>query len=75
MPEEVKRVFDASISLSLTSNHGHYQGGDRHMCVEEINKEGKSWSKMSGGVPNETCWCRVYRNLPKLKSEILDLHY
>ena len=72
MPEEVKRVFAASISLSRTSNHGHYQAGDER--VEEINK-GKSWLKMSGAVPNETCWRRVYRNLPKLKSEILDLHY
>ena len=36
-------------------------------CVEEINKEGKSWLKMSGGVPNESRWIRIYRNLPKLK--------
>ena len=66
MLEEMKKVLDASFTLSRTSNHGHYQGGDA--CVDEINKEGKSWLKMSGGVPNETRWRRVYRNLPKLKA-------
>ena len=63
MPEEVKRVVEESMSTSRRGNTGHYQGGDA--CLEEINKNAKSWISPHG-VPSDEEWLKVFRSLDKL---------
>ena len=63
MPEELKKIVDDSFSTSRLGNKGHYQGSDA--CLEEINKNGKSWVSPHG-VPTNEEWLKVFRNLYKL---------
>ena len=65
MPAELKAVMDSCMTMSRTKHSGHNQGGDG--CLEEINKDSKSWLKVSGGVPDDERWLRIFRNLTKLK--------
>nr|XP_054760538.1 uncharacterized protein LOC129266750 [Lytechinus pictus] len=65
MPKEVLDTLCRSFTLSRTGRSGHYQGGDA--CLEEINKEGKAWLKLGGGIPNDMRWRRIFRNLKKLE--------
>ena len=51
------------MTLSRTGRVGHYQGGDA--CLEEINKEAKAWIPPTG-VPTDTDWVKVFRNLDNL---------
>ena len=61
MPDRLKSVMFSSLAVSRTGNAGKYQGGDA--CLEEINKEAKSWMS---GVPTDQQWTRVFHNLDKL---------
>jgi hypothetical protein len=63
MPEDLKDLIMRSFTLSRTGNVGHYQGGDA--CLEEINKEAKSWISPVG-VPTEKEWVKTFRNLDSL---------
>ena len=75
MPSEVLETLQRSFTLSRTKRSGHYQGGDA--CLEEINKQGKSWLKLGGGVPNNNRWRRIFRNLEKLekvRSRLWSIH-
>lgn len=62
MPDIVKDIHLSSLTLSRTQNTGHYQGGDA--CLEEINKAAKAW--INHGVPSNSNWIKVFRNLDKL---------
>ena len=64
MPEELRLIADRSKSLSRTGNPGHYQGADA--CLEEINKQGREWVP-GNGVPTDTDWLKIFRNLDKLE--------
>ena len=63
MPKELDGIMQEFISGSRTMNMGKCQGGDA--MLEEINKETKSWLKMSG-IPSEEQWLQVFRNLDDL---------
>ena len=63
MPDEIKHISDYSFSTSRNNRRGHYQGGD--VCLEEINKNGKSWVTQHGVSSNEE-WLKVFRNLDQL---------
>ena len=56
------------MSTSRIGNTGHYQGGDA--CMEEINKNAKSWISPYG-VPSDEEWLKVFRSLDKLNEERL----
>ena len=62
MPEKVKDIIRFSFSTSRVGHEGRYQGGDA--CLEEINKNAKSW--VSRGVPSNDEWIKIFRNLDKL---------
>jgi len=49
MPSELQQMMEKFISGSKTGTRGKCQGGDA--MLEELNKERKSWLKMSG-VPS-----------------------
>ena len=63
MLTEVQKDMDAYASASKTGHKGKCQSGDA--LLEEINKESKSWLKLSG-VSSEEQWLRVFRNLDTL---------
>ncbi|MES9884493.1 MAG: hypothetical protein ABW185_26915, partial [Sedimenticola sp.] len=63
MPPSLNDLVHSSLTLSRVGNAGHYQGGDA--CLEEINKEAKSWVSPVG-VPTEKEWEKVFRNLDSL---------
>ena len=62
MPNAVREALEASITLSRTGSMGHFQGGDA--CLEEVNKDAKSWKPP--GVPSDSQWLRIFRNLDDL---------
>ncbi len=64
IPEQVRSAFHSSYTASRTAQEGCYQGGDA--CLEELNKDAKSWLKHTG-VPNNSRWLRIFRSLDKLK--------
>ena len=63
MPAELRTAMGKYISGSRTMTLGKCQGGDA--MLEEINKETKSWLKMTG-IPTEDQWLHVFRNLDDL---------
>lgn len=63
MPPELQNVLIKHKTASRTGDIGQSQGGDA--MLEEINKESKSWLKLSG-VPSEEQWLRVFSNLDDL---------
>ena len=63
MPCKLRKVMENLISGSRTMTLGRCQGGDA--MLEEINKEAKSWLKMSG-IPSNDQWLQVFRNLDDL---------
>ena len=63
MPPELRKDMDAYASASRTGHNGKCQSGDAMLV--EVNKESKSWLKLSG-APSEEQWLRVFRNLDKL---------
>ena len=63
MPNELREVKKKYVSHSRTGHSGKFQGGDA--CLEEVNKESKSWLKLSG-IPSEERWLRIFRNLDSL---------
>ena len=63
MPVELNQCVYSSFTLSRTGNTGHYQGGDA--CLEELNKEAKSWIPPVG-VPSNREWLKGFRNLDDL---------
>ena len=63
MPDQLRDEKERFISVSRTGRKGHYQGGDA--LLEEVNKESKGWLSMTG-VPTNTQWQRVFRNLDNL---------
>jgi hypothetical protein len=67
MPDNITEIVKSSLTLSRTGNMGHFQGGDA--CLEEINKEAKTW--VTKGVPSEKEWLKIFRNLDKLSQVII----
>ena len=63
MPEALLNIKQKYVSGSRTGHRERCQGGDA--LLEEINKESKSWLKMSG-IPTEQQWIKVFRNLDEL---------
>jgi len=60
-------MMDKFVSGSKTGTCGKCQGGDA--MLEELNKESKSWLKMSG-VPSNDRWLKVFRNIDELTQVI-----
>ena len=63
MPADLKDLLMQTLTLSRTGSICHYQGGDA--CLEEINKEAKSWISPVG-VPIENDWVKAFQNLDAL---------
>jgi len=63
MPPELREVMKKYISRSKNGTLGKCQGGDA--MLEELNKQSKSWLKMSG-IPSNNQWLEVFRNIDGL---------
>lgn len=63
MPAELKELLEKYITASKFMKVGVCQGFDA--ILEELNKDSKSWLKMSG-IPTEDQWLKVMRNLDDL---------
>ena len=62
-PEAVRKCMEETYMVSRTGREGHYQSGDAQL--EEINKIGK---KRTVGVPSDTQWLKVFRNIENLEA-------
>lgn len=61
MPHEMWLIKKTSPVLSRTGRLGRYQSG--HAIIEKINKEAKR--DLAGG-PDESQWCRSFKNLDNM---------
>ena len=67
MPPDLKDLLEKYVSGSKNGTWNKCQGGDA--MLEELNKETKSWLKMSG-VPTNEQWLTIFRNIDELTKVI-----
>ena len=67
-PQPVKSFMDSTSSIS---NHGPSRGEDFDFKTEGINQNSKAW--VSHGVPTESNWLRIFRNLENLEKVMFKL--
>ena len=63
VPGSTLKLIDETSTMSRTGQEGRYQSGDDEL--EEINK---NWKKWTVGVPSQTQWKKLFRNLDKMET-------